>query len=103
MTIAVALSLAPLAPAVAQQGQRVPFTQSLSNTTPLTFGMNLQEATNALGVQLEYVSGAPGNEMMAAKRPSPVYNRREAHLFLQFREGRLTGWKGDWSRNWMWE
>ena len=19
------------------------------------------------------------------------------------REGRLTGWKGDWSRNWMWE
>jgi hypothetical protein len=103
MTIAVALSLAPLAPAVAQQPQRVPFTQSLSNTTPLTFGMTAAEAAAALGVPLDYVSGAPGNEMLAAKRPSPVYNRREAHLFLQFRSGRLTGWKGDWSRNWMWE
>ena len=103
MVIAVALILVPGAPATAEQPQRVPFTQSLSNAAPLAFGMTVQEATNALGVQFEYVSGGPGNEMFAAKRPSPVYNRRNAHLFLQFREGRLTGWKGDWSRNWMWE
>jgi hypothetical protein len=103
LTIAIMLGLAPAAPAVAQQPQRVPFIQSLSNTTPLVFGMSVTEATAALGVPLDYVSGAPGNEMLAAKRPSPVYNRREAHLFLQFRSGRLTGWKGDWNRNWMWE
>lgn len=103
MTIAAVLSLAPFAPAIAEQPPRVPFTERLSNTTPLVFGMSVAEAAGALGVPLEYVSGAPGNEMLAARRPSPVYNRRNAHLFLQFRFGRLTGWKGDWSRNWMWE
>ena len=24
-------------------------------------------------------------------------------LYLQFRKGRLTGWKGDWGHNWMWQ
>jgi hypothetical protein len=24
-------------------------------------------------------------------------------LFLQFRNGRLAGWKGDWGHNWMWQ
>jgi hypothetical protein len=24
-------------------------------------------------------------------------------LYLQFRKGRLAGWKGDWGRNWMWQ
>ena len=52
---------------------------------------------------LEYVSGRPGNEVLAAVRPSPVYVNREARLFLQFRAGRLSGWKGDWGRNWMWD
>ena len=23
-------------------------------------------------------------------------------LYLQFRKGRLAGWKGDWGENWMW-
>jgi hypothetical protein len=23
-------------------------------------------------------------------------------LYLQFRRGRLTGWKGDWGHHWMW-
>ena len=57
----------------------------------------------ALGVPLVYVRGRPGNEMFAAERPSPVYRNRDARLFLQFRNGRLTGWKGDWGRNWMWQ
>jgi hypothetical protein len=103
LAITVALSLVPVAPAIGQAPQRVPFTQSLSNTTPLVFGMNVAEAATALGVPLDYVSGAPGNEVLAAARPSPVYHQRDARLFLQFRDGRLTGWKGDWGRNWMWE
>ena len=89
--------------AAAEPVPRVPFTQSLSNTLPLSFGMTATEAAAALGTQLHYVSGLPGNEVLAAPRPSPVYIPRQAWLFLQFRDGRLTGWKGDWARNWMWE
>ena len=103
MSTMVAFSLLPMTAAIAQQPQRVPFTSSLSNTTPLNFGMSVAEAASALGAPLDYVSGRPGNEVLAAARPSPVYHQRDARLFLQFRDGRLTGWKGDWGRNWMWE
>ena len=33
---------------------------------------------------------------------SGLFNHRH-RLFLQFRKGRLTGWKGDWGHNWMWQ
>lgn len=95
MTASVAIRAEPLAHA--------PFTRTLSNTTPLVFGMNEMEATAALGVPLVYLRGRPGNETFAAERPNPTYLNREARLFLQFRNGRLTGWKGDWGRNWMWQ
>jgi hypothetical protein len=29
------------------------------------------------------------------------YNKHR--LYLQFRNGRLAGWKGDWGQNWMWQ
>jgi hypothetical protein len=103
LSIAIALSFAAVSTAVAEPPRRVPFIQSLSNNIPLTFGMSAEEAASALGVPLEHVSGRPGNEVLAAVRPSPVYFNREARLFLQFRAGRLSGWKGDWGRNWMWE
>jgi len=91
-----ALRAEPLRPA--------PFTRTLSNTVPLAFGMNALEATAALGVPLVHVRGRPGDELFAAERPNPVfYLNRDARLFLQFRNGRLTGWKGDWGRNWMWQ
>lgn len=81
----------------------VPFTRTLSNTTPLVFGMNPDDAAIALQSPLAYVSGGPGNEVFVAQRPrgGPFFTR-EAQLYLQFRKGRLTGWKGDWDRNWMW-
>jgi hypothetical protein len=103
MTMALATAALAIAPATAEPRQRVPFTQSLSNTVPLVFGMSAAEAAAALGVPLDYVSGLPGNEVLAAKRPSSGYFPRHARLFLQFRAGRLSGWKGDWERNWMWE
>ena len=103
LSIAIALSFAAISAAAAEPPQRVPFIQSLSNNIPLRFGMRAEEAAGALGVPLQYVSGRPGNEMLAAVRPSPVYVNREARLFLQFRAGRLSGWKGDWGRNWMWD
>ena len=80
-----------------------PFTQTLSNTTPLVFGMNPNDAAAALQSPLTYVSGRPGNEMFVAQRPlGGWFFGRDGLLYLQFRKGALTGWKGDWERNWMW-
>lgn len=100
-TLAASIAAAPLA--TAEPLPRVPFTRSLSNIVPLAFGMSVPEAAVALGVPLAYVRGRPGDEMLAAARPDIGYFDRNARLFLQFRHGRLTGWNGDWTRNWMWE
>ncbi|OJV00489.1 MAG: hypothetical protein BGO16_00375 [Nitrobacter sp. 62-23] len=81
-----------------------PFTATLSNNTPLAFGMDGATAANALGVPLNYISGRPGNEVFLAFRRyggSGFFERRD-RLYLQFRKGRLVGWKGDWGHNWMW-
>jgi hypothetical protein len=80
-----------------------PFVKNLFNTHPLMFGMNAEEAQAALGVPLVYIRGKPGNEIFGAARPSAGNFSAHAKLFLQFRNGRLTGWKGDWERNWMWQ
>ena len=77
-----------LAPALAQ----------LANSTPLTFGMTADQASEALGVQLIHVRGGPGEEMYLALpnvKGSALSDRRDG-LYLQFRRGKLTGWKGDW-------
>lgn len=81
-----------------------PFTSTLSNTAPLAFGMDAMAAADALGVPLNYISGHPGNEVFLAFRSyggSGFFDRKD-RLYLQFRKGHLTGWKGDWGRNWMW-
>jgi hypothetical protein len=96
-------ALAPV-PARAGQFPPGPFTTTLSNNTPLAFGMSVDNAATALGSPLGYVSGRPGNEIYVAVRTnggSGLFPRADK-LFLQFRKGRLTGWKGDWGRNWMW-
>jgi hypothetical protein len=97
-------------PAVAQQPgamppPRLPFVATLSNTTPLAFGMDVEEAARALGQPLQYVRGRPGNETFLAFRDlggSRLVPHRH-RLFLQFRTGRLAGWKADYGENWMWE
>lgn len=105
-TLAGALLLSA-APSVAQQPAAIvapPFVATLSNTTPLVFGMDANQAATALGMPLNYVSGKPGDEIFMAIRTqggSGFFDRRD-RLYLQFRHGRLAGWKGDWGRNWMW-
>ena len=49
-------------PAKAQQAvsPHLPFTASLSNTTPLAFGMNTADVARALQAPLSYVRGQPG-------------------------------------------
>jgi hypothetical protein len=69
-----------------------------NNNTPLAFGMNVEEASAALGTTLVYVRGRPGDEMFLALpnvKGSALSDRRDG-LYLQFRHGRLDGWKGDW-------
>lgn len=81
-----------------------PFNATLSNNVPLVFGMDPASAAAALQTPLAYVSGRPGHEIFLALRDvggSGFFERRD-RLFLQFRHGRLTGWKGDWGQNWMW-
>jgi len=99
-----ALAFAP-APLRAQPLPRSPFTTTLSNHTPLVFGMSAEDATVALGQPLNYVSGSPGNEIFLVIRNvgGSGWSFRNDPLYLQFRSGRLTGWKADWSRNWMWQ
>ncbi|MBC9878136.1 hypothetical protein G8O24_12360 [Bradyrhizobium sp. INPA01-394B] len=84
---------------------RRPFVDTLSNNTPLALGMDAEQATHALGQNLQYVRGRPGNEIYLALRDiggSGLIPYRH-RLFLQFRHGRLAGWKEDYGENWMWE
>ncbi|WP_431205967.1 hypothetical protein ACQ86E_14675 [Bradyrhizobium betae] len=84
---------------------RQPFVTTLSNNTPLAFGMDAGQAARVLGQPLQYVRGRPGNEIYLALRNiggSGLIPTRP-RLFLQFRHGRLAGWKEDYGENWMWE
>ncbi|WP_456716908.1 hypothetical protein [Bradyrhizobium sp. USDA 4353] len=83
---------------------RAPFTATLSNVSPLAFGMDVGETSRVLAQPLIYLNGTPGNETFLALRDLggsrlvPQHHR----LFLKFRKGRLTGWKEDYGTNWMW-
>jgi hypothetical protein len=65
---------------------------------PLTFGMTPDQAAQALGVQLHYVRGRPGDELLVAlpNVKGAALASRSDGLYLQFRHGHLSGWKGDW-------
>lgn len=101
---------AMLIPAQAEAGHssplsaRAPFTATLSNVSPLAFGMDVGETSRVLEQPLIYLNGSPGNETFLALRNLggsglvPHHHR----LFLKFRNGRLTGWKEDYGTNWMW-
>jgi hypothetical protein len=84
---------------------RQPFVTTLSNNSPLAFGMDAGQTAQVLGQPLRYVRGRPGNEIYLALRNlggSGLIPYRH-RLFLQFRRGRLAGWKEDYGENWMWE
>jgi hypothetical protein len=90
VALAIALAGGALSPARAQWGT--------ANNTPLVFGMNAEEASRALGAPLNYVRGRPGDELFVAlpNVKGAALSSRSDGLYLQFRRGRLEGWKGDW-------
>jgi hypothetical protein len=80
------------------------FTETLNNNTPLVFGMTEEEAARALGSAFTYIQGRPGKEIYLTFRAvggSGLFPHKD-RLYLQFRKGRLAGWKADWGNNWMW-
>jgi hypothetical protein len=91
--LAIAIAGMGFSPALAQQG-----TLPVPNNTPLFFGMDADEASQALGTNLNYVRGRPGDELYLAlpNVKGAALSSRSDGLYLQFRRGRLTGWKGDW-------
>jgi hypothetical protein len=109
-SVLMGVSIAWLVPASAQQYApagvaRAPFTATLSNNAPLAFGMDVEDVSRALQQPLGYISGRPGDEIYLAIRNiggAGLFNRHD-RLYLQFRGGRLAGWKGDWGHNWMWQ
>jgi hypothetical protein len=95
-TVATWMGLAGMAltPASGQQSLR----GTPPSGAPLSFGMNADEVSHALGVPLNYVRGRSGDELFLATsnvKGSALASRSDA-LYLQFRKGRLAGWKGDW-------
>ena len=109
MMMAIGVAAAAAVPAHADPLPRfvplhAPFNATLSNATPLAFGMTAQDAAIALGTPLDFISGRPGDEIYLTIRSvggGGLFPRTDK-LFLQFRRGRLAGWKADWGRNWIW-
>jgi hypothetical protein len=64
----------------------------------LRFGMKPDEVARALGVTLTYVRGRRANELYLAlpNVKGSALSSRSDGLYLQFRNGKLAGWKGDW-------
>ena len=69
-----------------------------SNVLPLVFGMTPEQAEQALGVPLAYHSGRSGSKIFIAAGLTsiPGFYPVDGALALQFRRGRLTGWKQEW-------
>ena len=92
MAAVVALACNALTPVRAQQAPLTP------PNIPIAFGMTPEQVSVALGVQLLYVRGAPGDELLVAlpNVKGATLASRSDGFYLQFRHGRLSGWKGDW-------
>jgi hypothetical protein len=71
-----------------------------SNIWPLTFGMTPAQASAALGMPLVRYAG----ELYVARGSIGLPGRFPADetIALQFRNGRLTGWKKNWSLDKPW-
>lgn len=93
-----------IGPVRADISRRSHFVATLSNHVPLAFGMNPAEAADALQTTLTYVRGRRGDDIYLAVSDigGSLFFPRRDRLYLQFRRGHLTGWKGDWNLNATW-
>ena len=97
--IALALVLMP-AVALAASPQR----PLGSYNDPLLFGMTPDEVTRVVEAPLIYLSGPRGSERYMVERMAtvPGWYPVDTRIILQFRRGRLSGWRRDWQMRPFW-
>jgi hypothetical protein len=75
-----------------------------SYNDPLVFGMTPQEVEHVVQAPLIYLAGRHGSERYLIERMStvPGIYPVDTRIVLQFRHGRLTGWRRDWQMRPYW-
>jgi hypothetical protein len=72
----------------------------------LRFGMTTDEVAATFGGSLSYVAQGRDSEIYVVRQPAPIPGVYppwvEERLYLQFRQGRLTGWKNEWDARKFW-
>src|SRR5689334_9060238 len=65
---------------------------------PFVFGMTREQVESVVQAPLVYLSGPRGSERFIVERMSsvPGIYPVDTRIILQFRRGRLTGWRRDW-------
>jgi len=82
-----------------------PFTATLSNNTPLAFGMDEETAARAARHPAQLRQRPPGRGIYLTFRnlgAADCSTKRTGSTCNSARS-RLVGWKGDWGHNWMWQ
>ena len=99
LTIIACLWLSALGAAAAGPA-RYPHTYNAA----FTFGMTKDEVARLVEAPLIYLSGRRGSERYLVERPAsvPGFYAVDTHIVLQFRRGRLTGWRRDWQMRPYW-
>jgi len=71
---------------------------------PLVFGMTKEQVARVVEAPLIYLSGPRDSERFLVERPAtvPGWYPVDTHIVLQFRRGRLTGWRRDWQMRPYW-
>ena len=69
-----------------------------SYNDPLLFGMTRDDVERVFDARLIYLSGPRGSERYMVERMAsvPGWYPVDTRVILQFRRGRLTGWRRDW-------
>ena len=82
----------------AQAGYRAAYNDTL------VFGMTRAQVEEVVQAPLVYLSGARGSERFLVERPAtvPGFYPVDARIVLQFRRGKLTGWRRDWQMRPYW-
>jgi hypothetical protein len=70
----------------------------------LVYGMTRGQVERIVQAPLVYLSGPPGSERFIVERMSgvPGIHPVDTRIVLQFRRGRLTGWRRDWQMRPSW-
>jgi hypothetical protein len=75
-----------------------------SYNDPLLFGMTPKQVEQLVQAPLIYLSGSRGSERYMVERMSsvPGWYPVDTRIILQFRRGKLTGWRRDWQMRPSW-